>query len=305
MLRDRLLIESREPDACHLAILAGVHGDEQAGFHAIDALIDRLHRQPLLRGRLSLLPGNVAAAGKKHASRTAGGQDMNRLFLEPAQLEAEGLVAKGPDWDRAQQLASHLRDVDVLLDLHATSVPTAPFAVTDRVDDRARTMLAGFPVDRLLYDYPRCVPGTAIGFVQRHGGRSVAVACGEHRQARGVGAKLGLACAIALLRNLGMLEPGPAQGSFPSTRTRLLHRGCVRHPASFRYERWFKTDAVVEPGAVLGRDRSGQYLAPTASELRHMLGDDAPARLVAVIVRRPSRLAKCRPHEAYLLGASR
>lgn len=303
MLRDRVVVESHDPGALHVAILAAVHGNERAGFFAFDRLFERLHRERLLRGRLSLVPGNLRAAGKKHPTRSAAGQDMNRLFLEPHEVEAHGLVPQGPDWERARELALVLRDVDVLLDLHSTSTNSKPFLVTQRIDDTIRSLASGFPVDRVDYDYQRCVPGTTMQWVERHGGRGLTVECGEHRRASSSGGKVAYACAVALLRNLRMLGPGPTEPSFPSTRVRLVHRGLVRHPPSLRYEHWFRDGALVEPGVVVARDQTGNYRAPTREALEQALGASrVPDRLIAVSVLRPSRVAQIRPPEGFLLG---
>jgi predicted deacylase len=303
MLRNRLVFEGRDPDACHLAILAGVHGDERAGFLAFDRLIERLHLEPLLRGRLSLIPGNLRAAGKKHPTRSAAGQDLNRLFLDPNDLAAQGLEACGPDWERAQELAKLLQEVDVLLDLHSTCAPSEPFGVTQRIDDEALALLAGFPINRVDYDYRGVLPGTTMAWVDRHGGRGFTVECGEHRQATGTGARRAFACSIALLRNLGMLAPGPMNAKAPTRRVRLVHRGVIRHPASLQYEPWFKSEAHVAIGAVLAHDRTGAYRAPTREDLEQIVGvNQVPDELVAVMVRPPLRVAQHRPHDAFLLG---
>jgi predicted deacylase len=303
MLRDRVLFESRAPEACHVALLAGVHGDERAGFHAFDRLIERLHRQPLLRGRLSLIPGNLRAAAKKHPTRCAAGQDMNRLFADPHVLESQGLVPQGPDWERAQQISAMLQDVDVLLDLHSTSTPSEPFAIVEHIDEATLALLAGMPFDRIDHNYRHVLPGTTMECVENRGGRAITVECGEHRQASGLGAKVAYASAVALLRNLHMLEPGPILAPPPSRRTLLVHRGLVRHPPTLQYEGWFKTGAAVALGKELAHDRTGTYRAPTHKELAILLGtQELPESLVAVMVTPPSRLAKVKPHDAFLLG---
>ena len=303
MLWNRVLVESREPNVCHVAMLAGVHGDERAGFHAFERLLSRLGGQPLLRGRVSLLPGNVLAAARKRPTRCADGQDMNRLFAEPEVLAAQGLEPRGPDWERAQELAPLLRDVDVLLDLHSTSAPSKPFAVVDRLDDATLALLAGMPLDRVDYGYRGVLPGTTMECVERHGGRAITVECGEHGQASGAGARVAFASAVVLLRNLGMLAPGPSAAAGPAHRTRLVHRGLIRHPASLQYEPWFKSGARVAPGQVLARDRTGTYEAPTREKLAEVFGsNNVPEALVAIMVTSPGRVARVKPHDAFLLG---
>ncbi len=302
MLWNRVLIESRKPEVCHVAILAGVHGDEQAGFRAFERLLVRLSREPLLQGRVSLIPGNLLAASRKRPTRCAAGQDMNRLFAEPHVLAQQGLVPSGPDWQRAQELTHYLRDVDVLLDLHSTSAPSKPFVVIDKVDDRMRALLAGMPVQRIDYSYRGVLPGTTMEYVERHGGRAITVECGEHRQASGTGAKVAFASAIALLRNLGMLEPGPNPIVTSIPTVRLITRGLIRHPASLQYKPWFKSGAKVAPGQRLAHDRTGEYRAPSAEQLASMLNDNVPDHLIAIMVTAPTRVARVKPHDAYLLG---
>jgi hypothetical protein len=142
-----------------------------------------------------------------------------------------------------------------------------------------------------------------MGFVEDNGGLGITVECGQHRQASGLGAKVAYASAVALLRNLDMLAPTPCTTPPPTRRTLLVHRGLIRHPASLQYAPWFKSDAKVPYGSQLAQDKTGVYLAPTRDELVAKFElSELPECLHAIMVTRPSRLARVKPHDAFLLG---
>lgn len=302
VLRNRLLFESEEPDACHLAILAGVHGDERAGFHAFDRIVERLHREPLLRGRLSLIPGNLPAVLKKRPKRCVSGQDMNRLFLDPEQIVEAGLSPSGADYARAQEVKRLLHDADYLLDLHSTTAPCEPFAVTQDINETTLSLMSGFPVDLVDHGYRGVVPGSSMDWIEQRGGIGITVECGQHHQAAGLGAKVAYRSAIALLRNLGMLA-GHADGRRPSRFRRIVHRGLIEEPASLRYEPWFQSDARVEFGQLIARDSRTTYRAPTREQVEARIGSPVTAAcLTAIMVTPALRVAKVRPYDAFLLG---
>lgn len=228
---------------------------------------------------------------------------MNRLFLEPQELKGYGLKACGRDWERAQVLMSLLKDVDYMLDIHSTSASCEPFAFSETVTEERLNLLAGFPIDRVYYNHRSSLPGTTMDWIERCGGVGFTVECGEHRHAAARGAKIALASSLALLRNLHMLGSASPREQIPTQFTRIVHRGLIRDPASLSYEPFFKSDCRVEFGQVLGRDKTGIYRAPTKKQVASiMAGHPLPNALTAIMVTSPSRVAKVRPHDAFLLG---
>ena len=304
MLRNRVTLFSAEPEACHVAILAGVHGNERAGFFAFERLFEALQRGPLLRGKLSLIPGNVQAAQKKRPSRTAAGQDMNRLFDTPERALAQGLTPEGPDWERAQQLLPILREVDVLLDLHSTSTPSEPFAIVRSLDSKRLDLLRGMPVSRVDYGYDRVLPGCTMQVVDNRGGLAITVECGEHRQGLGDGGRLAYRCAVALLHNLGMLKTTTPSTQSPTRALELVYRGLVAHPPSLEYAPGFHSGAPVAWGQLVARDETRDYVAPTKLETEQILGHEitCDGPLQALMVTPRQRVAQVLPHDAFLLG---
>lgn len=101
----------------HVAIVAGVHGDE---WHSVLALLELCQELEgvELSGRLTLVPAAhpAALADRSREAHTAPG-DLNRLFLEEPRPEAAVLQ------DFALQLwREYLSDANVLVDLHSGGI---------------------------------------------------------------------------------------------------------------------------------------------------------------------------------------
>lgn len=228
---------------------------------------------------------------------------MNRLFDTPENLSLRGLRAQGPDWLRAQQIASMLRDVDVLLDLHSTSTPCEPFAIVRDVAPSTLELLVGMPLSRIDYAYQRVLPGCTMQCVHEHGGVGITVECGQHGQAARQAATVAERCAVALLRNLSMLGPGKMQGKLPRERLELVHRGLVLHPPSLRYAPGIQSGVRVSWGALIAEDMTGEYRAPTQAQTSEIVGRQVTGDGLEVLMVTPgSRLTNVRPHDAFLLG---
>lgn len=110
-----------------VAILGLMHGNEPVGGGVIEALESQVTEE-LCAGELLLVRVNLVAhaEGQRH---TPEGRDINRLW-DPAtlaRLAAEPPEALCYEERRAVELAPLLTTADVVLDLHSTSRPSAPF----------------------------------------------------------------------------------------------------------------------------------------------------------------------------------
>jgi uncharacterized protein len=72
------VIEAREPGPTAL-IQAGIHGDEIAGVHALEEMLEQERLRPQ-RGRLLVIPTMNRAAYRARERAAPGGLDLNRVF---------------------------------------------------------------------------------------------------------------------------------------------------------------------------------------------------------------------------------
>lgn len=213
------VLEVRAPAAgpC-VVITANVHGDETTGTRAALALFSELPGR-LTRGRVVLYP-SLNPRGLAAGVRTFGpqGPDLNRLFPgDPRGDDASRYVAAV--WAHIAEQEAH-----ALLDLHADSTASIPYAIVDRAVahrglerramDGALAALARSTGLTVLHDYPdadyvrfgldRSVAGAAVN---RLGVPALTVESGP----RGVVLDGAVATAIRAVRGalagLGLLAP--------------------------------------------------------------------------------------------------
>lgn len=187
------LVEGTQPGP-NVLVMGGTHGDELPGVEIIHRLWKlfglseenpRVQR-PDWKGNLYLAIGNPAAVAINHrtAAEDKARQDLNRCFV-PVLMDDP--TNDWPDMRRARALRPVLRQIDVMLDLHATTSPTQPFVCFGSYDGTRDTLLDGFPVARVITDpdfvLPRdkppagvadkdITPGTTDYMVDYHGGTS-------------------------------------------------------------------------------------------------------------------------------------
>ncbi len=111
-------------DGATVVITANVHGDEVTGVTVAHKLIELLPDQ-ILRGKVVIYP-TMNPDGLAKMTRKCQGQDLNRLFPgdalgSPADRSARVL------WDDINR-----HHPDLLIDLHADSPISVPYAIVDR-----------------------------------------------------------------------------------------------------------------------------------------------------------------------------
>ena len=139
-------------------ITANIHGDEVTGVGAIHALIPRLESE-LERGTVHLYPSlNPDGLSGRSRAVPADRQDLNRLF--------PGDAAGNPSERLAHVIWKDLaaRQPDLVIDLHADSPTSVPYALLDRVTSsrgsvrqRLRKQIAHFGATTgltALWEYP-------------------------------------------------------------------------------------------------------------------------------------------------------
>lgn len=177
----------------HVTIVGGVHGNERIGVNVLDALrLALLHVSPLrtlsganvfptlTQGSVTLVYGNPAAIriGKRGSSPHA---DLNRCFPVDV-LSSSSLSSPSLSYEqrRAQELAPIFASSDLMLDLHSTNKPSAPFvriAGNPVIPARVAQIVARLPCEILLHDPKYLLADGKVAltdeFVGAHGGVGV------------------------------------------------------------------------------------------------------------------------------------
>lgn len=298
-----------------LLVLAGIHGNEPAGVHAVRSVLGRLQELELpLRGRVVALAGNLQAlaAGRRYLAR-----DLNRGWSADAlaALAARDPEAPGADPEDREQRQLLQRFEQVLrtasgpvafVDLHTSSADGPPFlCLADTTDNRRLGLATGVPI---ILGIEETIDGASLEWFAKCGVLAMAVEGGRHEHPATVGNHEAVLWLV--LEHLGMLPKGAidtaAHRQHLATAVRgtppiveIVRRHAITAADEFRMRPGFTNFAPVAKGTVLADDRSGPILAPTDClvmlPLYQRLGDDGfflarPVRRfwlhVATIVRR-------------------
>jgi succinylglutamate desuccinylase len=174
-----------------LLCVAGIHGNEPAGVHAVRRVLAALEgRLDKLEGSLVALAGNLAAleAGRRFVDR-----DLNRAWTR-ARLEQlrSNRTAGASVEDREQvelldaiEAVLHRAGGPVFaLDLHTTSGPGGIFSVfTDSLPHRA--FAKEFPVP-MVFGLEELVDGTLLNLLSENGVVALTVETGQHDEPEAV-----------------------------------------------------------------------------------------------------------------------
>lgn len=256
-----------------LVCVGGLHGNEPAGYQALERVTAYLDEHPLGCGAFHALAGNVAAldAGERYLDR-----DLNRGW-DSVSIEQE--IADTGQVDDAEQgeLVATLRTIFgqatgpvFLLDLHTTSGPGAPFAVfADTL--RSRDFAQQFPCP-LVLGLEEHLNGTMVDFVAGLGHAAAAVEGGQHHDPDSVH-RLEDAVYLAmnyvgiihhLANHRGRLESATA--GLPSV-FEIRYRHAISDDDEFRMRTGFASFDMVQPGEVLADSVNGEVLVPYGGRL--------------------------------------
>jgi len=236
-------------------VFGGIHGNEPCGVHAIRHLLQEFSAKRLLleSGSLVLAIGNEQAlrAGVRYV-----GENMNRQFhvSQPPM---------GSDYERTRvdELKAILRsDITVLLDLHATSAPSVPYAMIERPflaeaeKFQFETIVTGWGE---LGDVS--VTGDTQTYAEQLGAWGITMENGQLSDdsstysAREICSKV-----LSKLGVTGFSPPSQTKNSavFEMTEVYRLNRN------GFRYARAFSNLEALQPGELIGQDEVDKFFAP-------------------------------------------
>ncbi len=251
----------------HVMINALTHGNEVCGAHAMCFLFENNVRP--VRGRLTLSFANVAAYQRFDPSAPFDSrfvdEDFNRLW-DRAVLDG---TSNSVELARAREMRPLLDTVDLLLDIHSTSLPNAPMLL-------AGTTSQGLELARAI-GYPTQVvidAGHASGRRMRDYGpfgdprdakASLLVECGQHFEKT--------AAAVAIETALRFLDHCDIAGSSiiglvpsvcpPKQIVTRITEAITIASEDFAFERNFEGfEVIARAGALIARDGDTEYRTP-------------------------------------------
>jgi len=267
-----------------LICLAGVHGNEPAGFEALRLIFDLLEVEPLtnpgfrFNGRLVGLLGNrqAYARGQRYLQR-----DLNRMWTQeeidrvraspPSSLEAEDLELR----ELYEAIEYEIRDYQperlVLLDLHTTTARGGIFSVVS--DDPESVRIARELHAPVITGMLRGIHGTTLHYFQR--GRydfetvGVAFESGQHEDPLSV--NRAIAGVINCLRTLGNVYSEDVENrhdrllieyarDLPKV-AELIMQHPIRDGDHFQMAPNYENFQEVRKGELLAQDRHGNIYA--------------------------------------------
>lgn len=148
-------------------ILGGTHGDERCGVEALDMLTSSLE---IDSGIVYLLYGNPRAidANVRYVE-----VNLNRVFNDDLLSEADKNTY---EYKRAQFIKQYLDKADVLLDLHASSVPDSrAFAICSSI---ATGIVEYLPIDTVVTGFDEVEPGATDDYMGANNKVGICLECG-------------------------------------------------------------------------------------------------------------------------------
>lgn len=265
-----------------LLCVAGLHGNEPAGVLGLRRVFQTLERRgPLPRGELVGLAGNLTAlrSGQRFCDT-----DLNRLW---APRRVTRLKREGPDQKAGvEALEQHelIQEMDkifarargpiLVIDLHTTSGPGAPFAVLNDTLPNRRFAL-DFPVTVVL-GVAENLGGTLLDYINVLGHVNVGFEAGQHEDPQAIAhaeAAIWVALAASEIIQDTWPEVPRSRATLAAARGKLPRAVQVRyrHPVDaadrFRMEPGFQNFESVQLGQLLARDREGEIRSKSAGRL--------------------------------------
>lgn len=179
------------------AVIGLVHGNEECGGKALDSL-----KSSSPKSTLKLVYANLEAASK---GLECVDSNLNRVF--PG--KKDGNLEERTAYD----LREHLRDCDYVLDIHSTSYPTEPFAISTKDSNEFSELASLTGLKKYVILTSELAHGKAlIDYVNSCGGKGISFEAGEHSQEKTN--QTARSTAENFLKNLRVLE-GEGKESVP------------------------------------------------------------------------------------------
>ena len=158
--KQQIIIRGQKPGYV-TTIVGCTHGDEKIGAEILDWLLETLNPEDIC-GEIRLVLANPEAYD---ADRRFMDEDLNRLMAPErlAEIAAKPEHERNTEEKRALELAELYKDVDHLLDIHATGKPSE-FSFTCSADTPIHNAIAeNFDVDYIISEHESAQTSMAVG----------------------------------------------------------------------------------------------------------------------------------------------
>lgn len=243
-----------------VAILGGVHGDEQAGPQAIQEVLQEVasHQIPVEQGRLIIIEGNPLAV-EDHTRATTEDANLNREFKRLTPKELAHFDALTYEQKRAQELLPYLDMADASLDLHEFHQRAGTPFIIGESNTFAAARAIGTPY--VAAGFSKTEPGGSDGYMAAHGKPGLCFELGyvgdtKENVARGVQA------VQRFLGYNGLLEHTTAEPLYEEDPT-FVRADTALHKLTdnFAYARRLSSFNSLRPGEMFARDGDKWYQA--------------------------------------------
>jgi succinylglutamate desuccinylase len=149
-----------------LVCIGGLHGNEQAGYNALEHLISHLDKR-LFNGHFVAIGGNLQALKEKKRYLQT---DLNRIWLNDL-IDNIPLDSEISEYEELRQLIEVLRVIPhdtykrrILIDLHTTSAPNGAFVIRTVTTDDDIAKLLEIPI---ILGLDKKLEGTAMTYMEQ------------------------------------------------------------------------------------------------------------------------------------------
>lgn len=219
-------------------ILVGVHGDEKCGVDALKKIISF----EIQKGRLLIAYGNPKAIEKNVRFTDS---NLNRLFRPDEKLSEKEKASY--EYTRAQFLKKYFDQADVLLDIHASSIPKSKrFIICEK---NAKEIIKYLPVDLIVSGFDNVEPGGTDYYMNNTGKTGICLECGYMEDSES--AQIAEESIIAFLKARGHFtnDLTPQKQSYAR-----MYKKYFAKTNSFVLSKSFENFEIIEENQLIGID---------------------------------------------------
>lgn len=249
-MRDEIVEINSNKDGPVSVILAGVHGNEKSGVKALEKLLPNLQIE---RGRLFTGFGNPQAikVNKRYVD-----YDLNRLFVSDDSLPQE--TKSTYEYERSKYLKTFLNKADVLLDVHASTIPESiPFVICEQ---NAIGIAKYLPVDVVVSGFDKVEPGGTDYYMNKLGKIGICLESGHVNDSQSI--KIAEESILTFL-----VATGHKDGKLIQRKQKYIKmfKKYFSKTANFVLLRPFNNFEKVQKGQLIGIDGEQEIRAPKDS----------------------------------------
>ncbi len=232
-----------------VVIMGGVHGNEPCGASAVRRLHAHFEKKELSvsRGTLTLIVANHDAL-KKNLRMVE--RNLNRLFKDNCE------EVPCAETERAEELKPLVAQCEYMLDLHSTSLPSAPFLMCETPELGITPALG---VEKVVLGWNSLgdiICGDTETWARSNGAKAFTLECGQHLDATAPG--VAYTAAIRFLTLTGIVDSLKKEPDVTPQFLTLYHFEKLQD-RGFRYARDFASFSPVKAGELIGRDRIKEH----------------------------------------------